>query len=198
MDAKKKTLTYQEADELHRAIHDWRYERLEQRYGSDHILYMDESGIDSRAIYEYGWSPSGQRCFGAVQGKRGERLNIISAIRNSDRQWLCPQAFQGSCTREVIENWLRQLGKTLPPPSNAPKGYVLILDNASFHKGGDLRAIAEQYHIRLVYLPPYSPDLNPIEQCWAILKHRVKVLLSRGINLREALGQLLALNVTTL
>ena len=158
---------------------------------------MDESGLQSRACYEYGWSPSGQRCSGVMQGKRGERLNIISAIRASDRQWLCPQIFQETCTRERMEAWLRQLGQSLPPPTNPLKGYVLILDNASFHKGGDLQNIASQYHIRLVYLPPYSPDLNPIEQCWATLKHHIKLLVSKGVTVKEALAQLLPLSVTT-
>ena len=198
LESKKKTLSYQEADELHRVIYHWLYERLEQRYGKEYMLYMDESGIQSHAFYEYGWAPSGQRCQGVVQGQRGERFNIISAIRASNRQWLCPQIFQGTCTRERLEDWLHQLGKALAPPTNAPKRYVLILDNASFHKGGNLQKIAHQYHIRLVYLPPYSPDLNPIEQCWATLKHHVKRLLSQGGTILQALAQLLPIPVTTL
>ena len=178
-------------------IYGWLSERLEQRYGKDHILYMDESGIQRHAIYEYGWSPSGQCCQGVIRGKHGERSNIISAISASDRQWRCPQVFQGSCTRQRVEEWLDDLGQSLPPPSNTPKKYVLILDNASFHKGGKLQEIAKRYSIRLVYLPPYSPDLNPIERCWATLKHQVKLLLSKGGNLQEILAQLLHINVTT-
>ena len=44
------------------------------------------------------------------------------------------------------------------------------MDNARFHYGGDLQKIAKQYNIKLIYLPPYSPELNPIEQLWAVIK----------------------------
>jgi transposase len=63
----------------------------------------------------------------------------------------------------------------------------LILDNASFHKGGRIEEIAKSYGHVLMYLPPYSPELNPIERCWGVLKQKVRRLLSQGVALMKAL-----------
>lgn len=76
-----------------------------------------------------------------------------------------PWVVAGNINREVIEQWLETLGKSLQYGREKPKPYVLvpIWDNARFHLGGNLETIAKKYHIRLVQLPAYSPDLNPIE-----------------------------------
>ncbi|WP_156623543.1 transposase [Faucicola atlantae] len=60
-----------------------------------------------------------------------------------------------------------------------------MLDNARFHHGGDLKQIAELYNIELMYLPPYSPELNPIEQLWAVIKQKVRLTLSNFDTLKE-------------
>lgn len=65
-------------------------------------------------------------------------------------------------------------------------GLVLIWDNARFHLGGELLTIAKQYQIRIVQLPAYSPDFNPIEPCWATLKHHLRLALGKGSSLDEA------------
>jgi transposase len=64
---------------------------------------------------------------------------------------------------------------------------VLIWDNARFHLGGELLTIAKHYRIRIVQLPAYSPDFNPIEQCWATLKRYVRIALGKGSSLDEAI-----------
>ncbi len=64
-------------------------------------------------------------------------------------------------------------------------GQVVILDNATFHHGGRIEALIESAGCRLLYLPPYSPDLNRIEKCWAWLKSRVRKGLSSSGSLRK-------------
>jgi transposase len=52
------------------------------------------------------------------------------------------------------------------------------MDNARFHRGGDLKQIAEKYNLTLLYLPPYSPELNPVEHKWAVVKQKVKLSIN--------------------
>ena len=62
----------------------------------------------------------------------------------------------------------------------------MILDNASFHKGGRIEELIKSAGCDLIYLPPYSPDLNPIERCWAQLKNYIRKALVRGEELRQS------------
>ncbi len=73
-------------------------------------------------------------------------------------------------------------------------GDVVILDNASFHKGTDLQLIAEEMGVTVIYLPAYSPDLNPIEKFWANLKRNIRKLIKKCNNLQEAITK--AFNIT--
>ena len=108
----------------------------------------------------HGYSCKGQRCYGSHDwGARG-RTNVIGALIESDL--LAADLFQTNINTTIFSNWMQE---SLIP--NLPNHSVLIMDNASFHKGADMKkSIEEAGHI-LMYLPPYSPDLNPIEHKWA-------------------------------
>ena len=82
---------------------------------------------------------------------------------------LYPFYFQGSTNKDVFKTYLDEV--LLP---NLPKNSYVIMDNASFHKGYDISDLFEKYKINLIYLPTYSPDLNPIEKKWAQLKSLYK------------------------
>ncbi|MEY2911837.1 MAG: hypothetical protein RLZZ184_1146 [Cyanobacteriota bacterium] len=66
-------------------------------------------------------------------------------------------------------------------------GEWVIVDNATFHRGGRIPQLIEEAGCQLVYLPPYLPVLNQIEKCWATLKSRIRKLLATSHNLREAM-----------
>ena len=66
------------------------------------------------------------------------------------------------------------------------KGSVIILDNATFHKKSVLPDLAKEYHCEVLFLPPYSPDLNPIEKKWAWLKKRLRKILSNFDSFEQA------------
>ena len=110
-----------------------------------------------------GYAPRGQRCYGKHDWGSKGRTNVIGALYLGILLTL--SLFSSSINTNVFTAWLIQdLLPKLPPQS------VLIMDNASFHKGSLMqKAIAESGHI-LMYLPPYSPDLNPIEHKWAQAK----------------------------
>jgi transposase len=145
---------------------------------------MDESGMDNREDYEYGYNEKGKRYYALRPGKRTGRVNMLAALCTS--QLLAPFTVNGSCTREVFEVWLK---KCLVPVLKA--GQVVILDNARFHKGGRIRELIEQAGCRLMYLPAYSPDLNKIENCWSWLKSRIRKRIKDYENLRSAMEAVL-------
>ncbi len=103
-------------------------------------------------------------------GFKRKRLSIIGALTNNT--FTAPFVFEGNCTREVFETYLI---KILIP--NIKPGQTIVMDNASFHKRGKIQEIIEKAECQLIYLPAYSPDLNPIEHWWASIKHRIKQAL---------------------
>lgn len=152
---------------------------------SSNIYYIDEAGMNNNEVTEMGWSLKGTRCHATRLGHYSKRLSFISAISlQAKTQFVAPMIFDGCCNRKVFEKWLDYFGQEIRKKGQES---IIILDNAAFHKGGEIEKIAMLYGLHLVYLPPYSPELNPIEQCWAVLKPKVRLLLTQGIDLYEAL-----------
>lgn len=85
---------------------------------------------------------------------------------------IAPFAFSGSMDKDLFEGWLEQV---FVPALPNPKKSVLILDNASFHRKNAIYDIADEYGFRVMFLPPFSPDLNPIEKLWANVKRRLRL-----------------------
>ena len=140
--------------------------------------------MDSRDEYAYGYSPRGERLHALKSGRRSGRVNMIAAYCNG--HLLAPFTVEGACNRQVFETWLeRCLIPVLKP------GQKLILDNATFHKGGRIEALVAAAGCEVWYLPPYSPDLNKIEHCWSWLKSRIRKCLSQFDSLREAIEHVL-------
>lgn len=150
------------------------------------LVYLDEAGMDNRDDYAYGWNQKGQRFHALKSGRRQGRVNMIAALCN--HKLLAPFTVEGACNRVVFETWLENcLVPTLIP------GQIVILDNATFHKGGCIQELIEQAGCKLLYLPPYSPDLNKIEQCWSWLKSRIRKQLEQFDCLRDAVEYVLRL-----
>jgi transposase len=142
--------------------------------------------MDSRDDYSYGYSLQGERLYGMKSGRRQGRVNMIAALCNGEL--FAPFTVEGACNRNVFELWL---SNCLIP--NLKPGQILIIDNASFHKGGRIQQMVEEAGCEVWYLPPYSPDLNKIERCWSWLKSRIRHLLQNFDTLRDAIENVLHL-----
>jgi len=108
----------------------------------------------------HGYAPIGERCFGKHDWHARGRTNVIGALLASTL--LTVTLFTGTINADVFFAWLSQdLLPKLPPNS------VIVMDNAAFHKRADSQQLIEQAGHLVEFLPPYSPDLNPIEHKWA-------------------------------
>ncbi len=113
----------------------------------------------------YGFSKIGQRIMAEKSGNRKDKRISVIAVRNHGHQLLHSFYFKGSANKEVFKIYLAEV--LLP---NLPKDSYLIMDNATFHKGEEIENLIKSSGINLIYLPTYSPDLNPIEKKWAQVK----------------------------
>jgi transposase len=162
----KKTVSYKEKSEALRS------EFIETigTYPPERLYYVDECGLDKYLYREYGYSPRGTPVIGSVSGKKFKRINLVAAKCGS--AIIAPMVYDGTTDSVLFECWFENaLLKVLPPHS------VIILDNATFHRKARLRSLAEQAMCAVIFLPPYSPDLNPIERFWAWIKSRLRSIL---------------------
>ena len=142
--------------------------------------------MDNREDYGYGWNSRGQRFHALKSGRRQGRVNMIAALCKG--QLMAPFTVEGPCNRTVFEIWLETCLIPLLKP-----GQVVVMDNATFHKGGRIEQLIHQASCELLYLPAYSPDLNKIEQCWSWLKSRIRKQLDQFKTLRDAIEHVLHL-----
>ena len=127
------------------------------------IVYLDESGFAQCMPRLHGYSKRGERCYGKHDWHAKGRVNVIGAIIGS--AFLTLSVFSCYVNADVFYAWLTQ--DLLPKLS---KGAVIVMDNASFHKRHDMLEAIQKYGCTVEFLPPYSPDLNPIEKKWAQVK----------------------------
>lgn len=146
------------------------------------LVYIDESGIEIGLCKDRGWGKKSQKLIGKKSGKYYERTNIIAGYSN--KRSIAPMVFKGSCNTILFEKWIEKfLIKELKA------GQIVIMDNASFHKSQRARMLIESAGCRLIFLPPYSPDMNPIEKFWANMKRWIKDNITKYTHLYDALKQ---------
>lgn len=133
------------------------------------LVYVDECGLDESIYRPYARAPRGRKILADISGNRSQRTSIIAGYTN--KMAMAPMVFEGHCNTLVVKSWLIEV---LIPELKA--GQIVIWDNARFHKPQELKELLEQAGCRLIFLPAYSPDLNPIEQWWAVLKAKIRRL----------------------
>ena len=130
-------------------------------------MYVDECGIDQDLHRAFAYAPRGQKVVAKISGKKFKRTNIVAGI--CQNKWVAPMEYSGTTDSVLFEFWFEHCLL-----KEVTLGCVIVLDNASFHKKSVLPDLARQYGCEVLFLPPYSPDLNPIEKKWAWLKRKLR------------------------
>lgn len=176
----KKSLLYTErsAEKREKYLNEIKHTKKED------LVYIDESGIDHNIIKETCWAEKGKKIIGNRNGGIKIRTSIIAALNCDNIN--APIRLQGSTTTEIFLLWVEQF----LIPSLRPN-QVVIMDNASFHRNIKIRQLIENAGCSLIYLPPYSPDLNPIENYWSVLKKYIKKTRHKFDNFFDAIDHAL-------
>lgn len=131
------------------------------------LVFVDESGANLQMTRRYGRSPCGQRLLGHVPQGHYLTATLIAGLGRGGSS--APWIFEGAMDGEMFLAWVRVgLAPTLL------KGQTVILDNLATHKVSGVREAIEAVGARLEYLPPYSPDFNPIENMWSKVKQSLR------------------------
>src|SRR5437899_8320313 len=149
------------------------------------LVFIDETWTKTNMAPLRGWAPCGQRLPGKAPYGRWKTMTFLAALRH-DRvtaPWLIDGPIDGQSFLQYVEEILVP---TLKP------GDIVIIDNLGSHKGKAIRQAIRAAGAKLFFLPKYSPDLNPIEQVFAKLKHLLRKCAARTVEaLCAAIGQLL-------
>lgn len=144
----------------------------------DHLVFLDESGVNTGMTRPYGRSVRTQRVREAVPDIRFHRTTILSSMRLDGT--IVPLVFEGSLNGDIFRVYVQQfLAPSLRP------GDVVVMDNLSSHKVSGIAEAIEAVGASILFLPPYSPDLNPIELMWSKLKATLRKLKIRDKDLLD-------------
>ncbi len=155
---------------------------LAEQVETERLVFADEMGTNTSLSPVYAWAPKGRRAYWAVPRNRGPNTTVLSSM---SVEGMGPSlTVEGSTTSVVFEAYVEQvLAPTLK------EGRVVVMDNLSAHKGERIKALIEERGCQLVYLPSYSPDLNPIEEAFSKIKGIVRKAEARTKEaLVEAIG----------
>ena len=149
------------------------------------MVYVDESGIDTYLYREYARAPRGKKIIEKVSGRKFARQSIVAARRGDEI--LVPFGYTGTCDAKLFNFWL----ENMLIPKLKP-GQIVIMDNASIHKSETTKALIKKAGCTLIFLPPYSPDLNPIEHFWAKLKKKLRYIMHQFETFQDAMAAALS------
>jgi transposase len=150
------------------------------------LKFVDESGVNLAMTRLYGRAPTGERAVGSVPQNYGQNVSVLAALGPQGLQAMMTVA--GATDADVF----RAYGKHVLGPTPVP-GDIVVLDNLGAHKTVGIQQTLARRRVRLLYLPPYSPDLSPIEPCWSKVKTGLRTAKARTREaLETALSQALA------
>lgn len=147
-----------------------------------HLKFIDESGVNLGLTRSFGRSAPGQRVLEATPSDSGAHYTLIAALswQGVQAAWILEGAMDGAAFDVYV-------AQVLAPTLR--RGDLVLIDNLSLHKGPHVRQLIEAKGARLEFLPPYSPDFNPIELCWSKVKTALRAAKARTFeSLLEALA----------
>jgi len=149
------------------------------------LVFVDEMGANTSLSVLHAWSHTGKRAYCTVPRNRGKNTTLLASM---SVEGMGPTlAVEGATDREVFEAYLEEV---LAPSLRL--GQIVVMDNLSAHKGHRVRELIEERGCELLYLPSYSPDLNPIEEAFSKIKGILRKAEARSREaLIEAMGRAL-------
>jgi transposase len=159
--------------------------KYQDRIAPERMVFIDETWTKTNMAPLRGWAPRGKRCLAKVPHGRWNTTTFLAALRldRIDAPWLLEGPIDGESFRTYV-------AKVLVPTLR--QGDIVIMDNLGSHKGKAVRDLIRSTGAKLFFLPKYSPDLNPIEQVFAKLKHLLRKANARsGETIRAAIGKIL-------
>jgi transposase len=136
------------------------------------FVFLDETGATTNMVRRYGWGPKGERLVDAAPYGHWRTTTFIAGLRSTGI--IAPLVLDGPMTGETFRAYAEQF---LAPA--LAKGDVVVMDNLAAHKVAGVREAIAAVGASILYLPPYSPDLNPIEQMFAKLKALLRKAATR-------------------
>jgi transposase len=151
----------------------------------ENIVYVDESGLNRYYRRLYARAKRGAKVYDKKPGKKDKKTNIIGGLlySGSGKKHVAVNSYEHTTNAMFFENWFEWelLGVI-------PQNTVIIMDNASFHRKNKLIEIAMKHGFIVLFLPPYSPEYNPIEKSWANFKQWLKYNLQRFPSIEHAIN----------
>jgi transposase len=139
------------------------------------LVFLDESGVNTNMSRRYGRALGGERAVDAIPLNKGQSTTILSSIRLDGT--MVPMIFPGAVNREIFKDYLRDyLAQALRP------GDIVIMDNLPAHRVDGVAELIEETGAHVLYLPPYSPDFNPIEMLWSKIKAYLRMVKARTVD----------------
>jgi transposase len=142
------------------------------------LVFLDESGATTQMTRNYGRARPGERVREATPNSHWHTVTMLAALTRKGLQ--APMTIESPTDGDVFLAYLEQV---LCPRLRA--GQVVIMDNLAAHKVAGVRSLIETAGARLLYLPPYSPDFNPIEQAWSKIKQLLRSAKARSLETLE-------------
>lgn len=167
------------------ALARWLWRRDQRTLDPERLVFIDEMGAATDMTARRGWAPRGDRLVMKAPHGHWKSTTFVAGLRH-DRivaPLAIPCPMNGAIFRLYVERFLlRDIGP----------GDIVVMDNLASHKSDAVRTAIESVGAELLFLPPYSPDLNPIEQVFAKLKHFLRQAAKRTIDaLWDEIGRLL-------
>jgi transposase len=172
--AQKKTLVARERDRPDIQRHRRRWRSHQRRVDASRLVFIDETWTKTNMTRLYGWAPRGRRLFAKVPHGHWKTATFLAALRRDRIE--APCLFDGPINGERFLAWVEQFLVPTLRPNN-----IVVLDNLGSHKGKAVQMAIRAAGAHLLFLPKYSPDLNPIEQLFAKLKGFVRKAAPRTL-----------------
>lgn len=163
------------------------WQALRPEIDIDRLVFIDETGASTKMARLCGRSPRGKRCVASIPHGHWQTTTFVGALRATGMT--APMVLDGAMDGAAFEAYVKEI---LAPTLS--QGDIVVMDNLPAHKPSRIRAAIEAAGARLMYLPPYSPDLNPIEMAFAKLKAALRKTAARSL---EALWTAIADALTT-